>query len=314
MSPWNASVPCTIRPTRAPERRTDIGELRTHIDLPSGPASYLTWEPPDPGPTVVLLHGGGVDNASLSWGGVGPRLAAAGYRVIAPDHPGYGHSPSARLPVTQERLVAYVGEFVDALELRSYVLGGLSLGGGMTLGHVLDRPERVTGVMLLGSYGLTSRLSEGALSGVRQLVTWATVRTGLLGAVTRWVGTNRTAMTMTLKPLVRDETRLTGELIDEVMTAAERPDGFAAFEQWQHDQVLWNRLRTDYTGRLTALRRPTLLVHGERDTGVPVARARDAARRIPDSTLKVVADAGHWVQRDRPDEVVDAMIGFLRAI
>ena len=148
---------------------------------------------------------------------------------------------------------------------------------------------------------------------MRQLVTWASVRTGLLGAVSRWVGTNRAAMTMTLKPLVRDETRLTEALIDEVMSAAAQQGGFEAFEQWQHDQVLWNRLRTDYAGRLTALRPPTLLIHGERDTGVPVARARDAARLIPDSTLKVIADAGHWVQRDRPDEVVDAMIGFLRA-
>ena len=83
---------------------------RSIVQLPSGLVSYLTWTPENASGTVVLLHGGGVDNASLSWGGISPRLAQAGYRVIAPDHPGYGRSPSAGLPVTQERLVAYVGD------------------------------------------------------------------------------------------------------------------------------------------------------------------------------------------------------------
>ncbi|WP_441959882.1 alpha/beta fold hydrolase [Mycolicibacterium houstonense] len=287
---------------------------RAVVDLPSGPVSYLSWAPDDAGPTVVLLHGGGVDNASLSWGGIGPRLAQAGYRVVAPDHPGYGHSAPPRLPVTQEWLVAYVGEFVDALGLQRYAIGGLSLGGGMTIGHVLDRPDRVTGAMLLGSYGIMPRLSDGPLSGLRQLVTWATVRTGLLGAVTRWVGTNRRAMVRSMQALITDPAQLTDALMGEIMTAAGQPAGFTAFEQWQRDQVRWNRQRTDYTDRLASFPRPALVVHGERDPGVPVARARTAAALIPDSQLKIVAGAGHWVQRDRPDIVLEAMTEFLRGL
>ncbi|QRY48796.1 alpha/beta hydrolase [Mycolicibacterium boenickei] len=288
--------------------------MRSIVDLPSGPVSYLNWSPHHPTSTVVLLHGGGVDNALLSWGGIGPRLADAGYRVIAPDHPGYGQSPPARQPVTQDRLVAYVAEFVDEMELDRYVIGGLSLGGGMTIGHVLDRPDRVAGAMLLGSYGIMPRLSDGPLSGVRQLVTWAMLRTGLLGAVTRWAGTNRAAMTRSMHALIRDPRQLTDALMDEIMTAAAQPGGFDAFEQWQHDQVGWNLLRTDYTPRLIEVRCPTLVIHGDRDPGVPAARARAAAERIPDARLHIVGGAGHWVQRDQPDVVLDAISGFLRDI
>ncbi|MCG7610066.1 MULTISPECIES: alpha/beta fold hydrolase [Mycobacterium] len=276
--------------------------------------SYLTWATDLAAPAVVLLHGGGVDSASLSWGGIGPRLAEAGYRVIAPDHPGYGHTAPARLPVTQERLIAYVGEFVDALGLHSYAIGGLSLGGGMTIGHVLDRPGRVRGAMLLGSYGLMPRLSDGPLSGVRQLVTWATLRTGMLGAVTRRVGTNRRAMVRGMRALITDPDQVTDALMDQVMAQAGRPEGFQAFEQWQRDQVRWNRLRTDYTGQLASFRRPALIVHGDRDSGVPVARARTAAQLIPDAELEIVAGAGHWVQRDQPDAVLAAMTGFLGSL
>ncbi|MGK2866914.1 MAG: alpha/beta fold hydrolase [Mycobacterium sp.] len=264
--------------------------------------------------TVVLLHGGGVDSASLSWGGIGPRLADAGYRVLAPDHPGYGHSPASPAPVTQERLVSYISELTDALGLDRYVVGGLSLGGGMTIGHVLDRPHRVTGAMLLGSYGIMRRLSDGPLSLPRQLVTWAMLRTGALAATTRWVGTNRAAMAMSMRQLIRNPAQLTDALMDEVMSAAGRPDAFAAFEQWQRDQVRWNGLRTDYSPRLGSIGVPVLVVHGGRDSGVPVEHARAAVRSIPDAKLAVVPEAGHWVQRDDPDEVLDAMVDFLRPL
>lgn len=262
----------------------------------------------------MLLHGGGVDSASLSWGGIGPRLAHAGYRVIAPDHPGYGHSPSSPLPATQERLVSYISELADALGLDRYAVGGLSLGGGMTIGHVLDHPSRVTGAMLLGSYGLMHRLSDGALSLPRQALTWAMVRTGVLGATTRWAGTNRTVMVTCMRQLIRDRAQLTDELMAEVMAAAGRPDSFTAFEQWQCDQVRWNRLRTDYSPRLGSIGVPVLVVHGDRDTGVPVAHARAAARSIPGAKLTVVPAAGHWVQRDNPDVVLAAMVEFLHSV
>ncbi|UHJ55936.1 hypothetical protein LT337_02325 [Mycolicibacterium fortuitum] len=60
-----------------------VEPTRTTVDLPCGKVSYLTWAADSAAPTVVLLHGGGVDSAFLSWGGIGPGLAQAGYRVIA---------------------------------------------------------------------------------------------------------------------------------------------------------------------------------------------------------------------------------------
>jgi pimeloyl-ACP methyl ester carboxylesterase len=260
---------------------------------------------------VVLLHGGGLDSASLSWGEVGPRLAAAGYRVIAPDHPGYGQTPAAPWPATQQRLVDYVGEFTDVLGIGPHVIGGLSLGGGMAIGHSLARPAAVSGVMLLGSYGLMPRLSDGVTSLPRQVLTWVMLRTGLLTAITRLIAGSRWGMRWTLSTLVRDQARRTPALTDEVRAAAADGRGFATFEQWQRDQVRWNRLSTDYRGQLADITAAMLIVHGDRDTGVPVTRARAAAAAIPGSTLKIVVGSGHWVQRDQPDVVIAAMLDFL---
>ncbi|UUO00680.1 alpha/beta hydrolase [Mycolicibacterium novocastrense] len=286
---------------------------RATVRLSWGPVSYLEWIPErvDGAPTVVLLHGAGVDSASLSWGGIGPRLAAGGYRVLAPDHPGYGESPPAPWPSTQDRLVGYVGEFVDALGLDRYAIGGLSLGGGMTIGHVLDRPQNVTGAMLLASYGFMSRLSEGPLSGVRRVLTWAMVRTGLLSAVSRWSGRSSRAMEWVMPALIGDPAARTPELVDEIQSAARAEHAFDAFGQWQRDQVRWNRLTTDYRDRLATFPRPALIVHGDKDTSVPLSAARGAAELIPQARFEVVAGAAHWVQRDRPDFVVSAMLEFL---
>ena len=125
------------------------------------------------------------------------------------------------------------------------------------------------------------------------------------------MATNRTVLTWSLKSLIRDPAQRTPELISEIISAARQP-GLAAFEQWQRDEMFWNRMRTDYTAQLASFPRPALIIHGDRDAGVPLARARAAAALIPHAELKVIAGAGHWVQRDQPDVVIAAMLDFLR--
>ena len=303
---------------------------RRTIDLGWGTVSCLEWEPAEPVTSdatattasvtardprpVLLLHGGGVDNAWLSWGELGGALAARGHRVYAPDNPGHGESDRAPWPFTQERLVTFVGEVVDALDLDRYVVGGLSLGGGLTIGHVLDRPSRVAGAMLLGTYGIMRRQFPGPLALPAHVFTWMTVATGFMGWMLRWYGNDHRRLAQGLVAIVRDPQRRTPELVDAVQAEAQRESAFVPFEQWQRDQIGPLRLTTDYSDRLAQFPVPALVVHGDRDTGVPVARAEAAAGSIPQSRLLVVAGAGHWVQRDRPDVVTPAVLRFLDAV
>lgn len=281
-----------------------------------GPGSCLEWVPAgEPaGPDVLLLHGGGVDCAELSWGGLGPALAAAGRRVLAPDHPGYGESPQAPWTASQERLVGYVGELVDALSLRDYVVGGLSLGGGMSIGHLLERPGQARGALLLGSYGIMDHQFEGLFTLPLHLLTWAMLRSGLLRRLTWAYAKDPRKMESGLRGIIRNPAERTPELLDAVMAEAQRPGAGVAFEQWQFDQFGWRKARTNYTDQLGAITVPVLMVHGERDTGVPVRRAREAAALLPDARLLVVPDAGHWVQRDQPAVVTTAVLDFLAAL
>lgn len=285
---------------------------RTRITLPGAEVSLCEWTPThESGSPLLLLHGGGADSAELSWGGIGPQLAAAGHRVLAPDHPGFGHSPRPEWRLTQERLVQYVGELVDALRLSDYALAGLSLGGGLTVGHLLDRPGQARAAALLGCYGLMPRLADGPLGALTHFSTFLLLRSGLLSAMTRSYARNATAMEKGLADLVRSPEARTPELVEAVLSEAATGTGLATFGEWQRDQVRWNRLRTVYTDRLPSVHTPTLLVHGDRDSGVPLDRIRTAARLLPDARLVVVPGAGHWVQRDRPDVVTAALLEHL---
>lgn len=288
---------------------------RRQIALPIGMISYVEWRPrTETGTPVLLLHGGGADSAMLSWGEVAPALADAGHRVIAPDHPGFGRSPRLNAPLTQQRLVDYLADFVDALGLDDYVVGGLSLGGGLTLGHLLTQPGRARGALLLGTYGVMPRLTDGPFSAVTHFLTFLLLRTGLLNTMTTVYSRSPTAMARGLKDIVRNEAARTPALLAAVMAEAQAGSGLAVFGEWQRDQVLWNRLRTVYTDRLPTITVPVLLIHGERDRGVPPARAEKAAATIPHSALVVVPGTGHWVQRDRPDLVIPAVLEHLRRI
>ncbi|WP_091033739.1 alpha/beta fold hydrolase [Microbacterium oxydans] len=286
---------------------------RTIIDLPHAPVSALEWRPTaETGLPVLLLHGGGADSAELSWDEVGPALAQAGHRVVAPDLPGFGHSPRAGWPLTQELLVRHVGELVDALDLTDYAIAGLSLGGGMTVGHLLDQPGRARTAVLLGCYGLMPRLADGFRGRITHLTSFLLLRSGLLAAMTRSYARNRSALERGLRDLVRNPEARTPELVDAVLAEAAGGTSLETFGEWQRDQVLWNRLRTVYTDQLAGIRTPTLLVHGDRDTGVPLARIETAAALLPSGSLRPIPGAGHWVQRDRPDLVIPAMLEQLR--
>src|SRR5262245_42781544 len=66
------------------------------------------------GPTLVLLHGGGLDDAQLSWAPVWPALTARA-RLVAPDLPGYGASPLGHTEPTLEGYRTWLLAFLDAV-------------------------------------------------------------------------------------------------------------------------------------------------------------------------------------------------------
>ena len=299
-----------------PEPTDPLAPRRSTVALGVGDVSVVEWGAGG-APTVVLLHGGGFDSATMSWSRLGPALAAAGYRVLAPDHPGYGESPAAPWPADLAHSGRYVDEFIDAAVDGDYVLGGLSLGGALALQHALGRPGEAgrrrapRALLLLGTYGVMPRMGGARFGAASQALTWAATRSGLVAAMTPRTTRSRRLMRLSLRNLMDNPVETTPALLDEIIAAGAVPGAGAAFSQFQRSEIGRRGLRTDFTPRLGELAMPVVVVHGSRDVGVPVARARAAARRIPEAELLVVEGGGHWVPRDRPAEVRPAVLDFL---
>lgn len=102
------------------------------------------------GPPLVLVHGLGC--SADYWVKNGPWLAAAGYRVLAPDLPGFGRTEGPRgLTIVQQAYA--VSLFSDVLGLEPAAYLGHSLSCQTVLELAATEPERVTGLILAAPTG-----------------------------------------------------------------------------------------------------------------------------------------------------------------
>nr|PZN58850.1 MAG: alpha/beta hydrolase [Chloroflexota bacterium] len=256
------------------------------------------------GPPVILLHGGGLDSAELSWADtIGPLSTR--YRVYAPDLPGYGQSDRPDVTYSLDFYVGFLDGFYEALGLEKASLIGLSLGGGIALSFTLRYPERVDRLVVVGPYGIAPQYSAHKLS-------YLYIHSPLNELSYRIFGLGRSLIRWSLSSgAIRNAERLTPELIDQVYAAAREPGAGKAFASFQRDEFRWNGVRTYLMDRLPEIQTPTLIVNGEKDNLVPASAAEQAHRRIRNSRLHILAGCGHWAQRDNPEEFNRVVLEFL---
>jgi pimeloyl-ACP methyl ester carboxylesterase len=102
------------------------------------------------GPAVVLVHGLGL-SADFWWRN-GPPLAEAGFRVLAPDLPGFGKTDGPpHLPVPEQ--AAWTARWADALGLGPAAYVGHSVSAQAVLQMAADEPERATALVLAAPTG-----------------------------------------------------------------------------------------------------------------------------------------------------------------
>jgi pimeloyl-ACP methyl ester carboxylesterase len=256
---------------------------------------------------LLLLHGGGVDSAELSYGDLIERIATT-RRVIAPDLPGYGDTERPEAPYTMEWYIDTLHRLTDVLGLRLFDLGGLSLGGGLSIGYTLNYPQRVRRLVLMAPYGLTTKVP---LMPQRLALLMMRVPDRLSDRLTRATLARPWITRLMLRPLVRNRARRTNELVTAVMQAGRAPDSGRAFRVSQRSEIQRTGLRTCYLDRLGSIDQPTLLLSGRQDRVVPSSDCRKAASLISHARLEILKPCGHWIGRDQPDQVASLIHEFL---
>ena len=188
--------------------------------------------------TILLLHGGGLDYAELSWELLIPRLAEK-YRVIAPDWPGYGESDKPDVKFDVQYYIEFLKRLLDELKIETTSLVGISMGGAITLGFTLENPDRVDKLVLVDSYGLQGKAPLHKLS-------YLFVHIPGVRALTYLLLRNRAMVKYSLSSILKQPGSLTEELIDLVHDQVKKPGVAKAFSDLQDGDITWDGLKTNY--------------------------------------------------------------------
>lgn len=258
------------------------------------------------GPPAVFLHG--TNTSSLGWLPLLEHLSEV--RMVAVDRPGRGLSdpwpPNAPAGV-RSGAVSFVDHILTELGLQRTVLVGQSGGGIWALWYALASPERVSGLVLLGSTPL--------LPGTRAPAPFRLAATPIVGGlVSRLIKPSPKALVRLLSSVGEGETILRHpDLLealvaggnDSVAAAADRAELRALINPFGYRRSM--RFRAE---QLQAVEVPTLMIWGDRDSVGSVAVARNAAQLIPDARLEVLP-VGHVPQLGCAERTADLVSTFV---
>jgi len=251
------------------------------------PRGEMAWIEAGAGWPVILLHAFPL-NANM-WR---PQLEAvpAGWRFIAPDLRGFGRGPAVDGPVSMDDYATDVLVLMDALELDTAVIGGLSMGGYAAFAIHRAGPARLARLMLADTRATadTPQEREGRTA-MRELL----ARNGPAGVAEQM-------LPKLLSPAAADETVA---LVRTMIESANAEGIDAAIG------ALMNR--PDSTPQLERITCATLIAVGDADALTPPADAEAMHRAIARSTLIVIPGAGHLSNLEQPAAFSRALEDFL---
>lgn len=254
---------------------------------------------------LILLHGGGLDSALLSYGSIMATLGEK-YHIIAPDMPGYGESDKPDVPYTIEWYHEFLDNLLIVLGYEKIDLAGLSLGGGIALSYSLNHPEKVRKLVLIAPYGLTDKIPYA------KITKWLLEHPIIYDSMNNLTLSNKMLLKTSLKRIMVNPEAMTEALVEQVMLAGSDSKSSRAWRTFQLSEVKESKLRTCFIDELNNLLMPVLLLTGKKDSLVPSKDVERAHTLIPHSKLVELEDCGHWLPRDRSPEFIQALEDFLK--
>jgi pimeloyl-ACP methyl ester carboxylesterase len=285
-----------------------LPEVR-HETLPGDGVALHAVTAGDPaGPPVLLLHG-----FPEFWYGwrkqIGP-LAAAGFRVVAPDQRGYNRSdkPPRVADYAVDRLAADAAVVIAALGAEPARVVGHDWGGAVAWWLALRRPERVERLAVLNCPH-PAVLRRALRTNPRQMLRSWYMLALQLPWLPEWLA--RRGDWAPLVRALRTSSRpgtFTPEDFEHYRAAWSQPGAYTAMVNWYRAMMRAGPpLPADIRVRV-----PTLLIWGARDKFLGRELAPPSIELCEDGRLEVIEEATHWVQHEEPDRVNRLLIEFLK--
>lgn len=255
-------------------------------------------------PTVLMLHG--FPARWSTWRVTMHALAAAGFFVVAPDLRGAGESekPKGNESYSIAKFVSDNFNIIRSLGKTSLFLVGHDFGGGVAWATAMFHPELVQKLAILNSVH--------PVGFERQMKKWSQIKKSwyvfffLLPWLPEW-WLSRNDFRSLKESLMADG--LSRETVDDLLTGIEAPGALTAALAWYRasfrdgikKRFVPQRVDTD-----------TLVIWGDRETHLDAALANPPPDFVSNVRVEHIANAGHWVQHDAPDEVAALLIAHFR--
>jgi pimeloyl-ACP methyl ester carboxylesterase len=273
---------------------------------------YLDFDAAGAGPRVVYVHGLG--GSHVNWIGLAPLMS--GYvRGTAVDLPGFGLTPASGRSTTVSANARVLRQFLKEVVGERVILVGNSMGGFVSMIVAAEEPNLVSGLVLIDP---TLPLARGVR--LDPAVGKQFLLNGIPG-VGEWVLARRYARVPTRQRVSEvlarccfDAQRVPSEMLERLIELEETLTGqsdHAACQLAAARSIVRGLAWTPtYWRRMSAIDQPVLLLHGTHDRLVPIASARQAAKRLPHWTY-VELETGHIPQMEAPQLVADEMVKWL---
>jgi len=272
-----------------------------YLDLPDGLHVHYRDEGDPKGPVLVLVHG--YSASAADWDDWAKRLGDH-YHIIAPDLPGHGLTRAPKGYRTgPEVQVKVVDAVTEALGLRSFVIAGNSMGGGVAWRYTLAHPEKVAGLVLVDAAGWPS---ERKPSGQGALI-FSILNNPVLRPLVKNMDVTGLAK-QGLESALVDKALVTPTLVKRYTDLARGPG--------HRDLLTQGYDRTDVASaeRLAPIKAPTLIMFGKEDHLIPYTDGQRFKDAINGSTLIIYPEVGHVPMQQIPDQSAKDLRAWMTAL
>ncbi len=235
------------------------------------------------GRPVLLLHGMHTVNPRARFLDLLGRRA----EIIAPSHPGFGHSARPTDFDTVYDLVRLYLDVLEALPYERVSLVGLSFGGWLAAEIAVACSHRIDRLVLVDAFGI--KISDRETPDILDVFNTSPQEVER----NRWHDPEKWAPDFNALP------------DDDIVVHARNWDALCLYG-WQ--PYMYNPQLKRWLRRIS---RPTLVLWGASDGIVTPAYGRAYSALIPGSCFEVIAEAGHHPEIEQPEAFVERVAAFL---
>lgn len=261
------------------------------------------------GPLVLLVHG--FPERWFSWRRQIPALAAAGYRVVAPDLRGYGLSDKPTDGYEITNLALDIARLIPALGADQATVIGHDWGGAITWETVSRHPEAVSRFAVLNCPHADVMRRTLLRSSEQLRRSWYMFAFNVPWLPERLIARDGGAsLAKMFRSMAVDRRNFTAEALAPYRASVARPEDVAPMLEY-YRQALRLALRPSKVAPYPVIDRPGLLLWAEEDKALGLELLAPHSRVARDLRIQRIPGCGHFSMLEQPEAVNRHLLHWL---